>query len=226
MSKAKRLKQIGKIALEYDALHGLTPVKMRLMFEALGPTFVKVGQILSMRSEILPESFCAELSKLRADADPMPYAIVLGTLENEYQRPIDEIFEHIDTTLLGSGSLAQVHRATLENRRGRGLRCSGRGRAPNNGAGTSRSCARSPRARRKIMHSSQVVDFRGVVEKWWETFDEETNFRQRGRNLAEFKRFCCTMRTWTARRRSLTCAPSTCSSCNTSTAYRSRIRAS
>ena len=188
MSKAKRLKQIGKIALEYDALHGLTPVKMRLMFEALGPTFVKVGQILSMRSEILPESFCAELSKLRADADPMPYAIVLGTLENEYQRPIDEIFEHIDTTPLGSASLAQVHRATLKTGEDVAVKVQRPGVRETMAQDVSimRSLAKGAT---KIMHSSQVV-FRGVVEELWETFDEETNFLNEARNLAEFKRFC------------------------------------
>ena len=67
--KIKRLGQITRIVEQFDVLHGLTPVKMRLMFEALGPTFVKVGQILSMRSEILPQSFCDELAKLRADAE-------------------------------------------------------------------------------------------------------------------------------------------------------------
>ena len=55
--KLKRLAQIAQIVNQFDIVHGLTPVKMRLMFEALGPTFVKVGQILSMRSEILPQSF-------------------------------------------------------------------------------------------------------------------------------------------------------------------------
>ncbi len=62
--KIKRLGQITRIVEQFDVLHGLTPVKMRLMFEALGPTFVKVGQILSMRSEILPQSFCDELANL------------------------------------------------------------------------------------------------------------------------------------------------------------------
>ena len=51
-NKLKRLWQIARIANQFDVIHGLTPVKMRLMLEALGPTFVKVGQILSMRSEI------------------------------------------------------------------------------------------------------------------------------------------------------------------------------
>ena len=104
--KLRRLAQIAQIANKFDVVHGLTPVKMRLMLEALGPTFVKVGQILSMRSEILPQSFCDELSKLRADADPMPYSTVLQVLEDEYGRPVDEIFDHIDPTPLGSASLA------------------------------------------------------------------------------------------------------------------------
>lgn len=85
--KIKRLGQITRIVEQFDVLHGLTPVKMRLMFEALGPTFVKVGQILSMRSEILPQSFCDELAKLRADADPMPYSTVLDVLAAEYGVP-------------------------------------------------------------------------------------------------------------------------------------------
>ena len=78
--KLKRLAQIAQIVNQFDIVHGLTPIKMRLMFEALGPTFVKVGQILSMRSEILPQSFCDELSKLRADADPMAYGTVFRCL--------------------------------------------------------------------------------------------------------------------------------------------------
>ena len=53
-----------------------------------------------MRSEILPQSFCDELAKLRADADPMPYQIVVDTLTQEYGRPIDEVFARIDPTPL------------------------------------------------------------------------------------------------------------------------------
>ena len=107
--RLKRLEQIIRIANQFDAIHGLTPVNMRLMFEALGPTFVKVGQILSMRSEILPQPFCDELAKLRANADPMPYQTVLDTLSHEYGKPVKDIFKSIDSTPLGSASLAQVH---------------------------------------------------------------------------------------------------------------------
>lgn len=181
-SKVKRLHQIGKIAVQFDALKGLTPVKMRLMFEALGPTFVKVGQILSMRSEILPQPFCDELAKLRADADPMPYSIVLETLENEYQRPVDEIFATIDSTPLGSASLAQVHRATLLTGEDVAVKVQRPGVRETMAEDVSimRSLARGAT---KIMHNAQVVDFQGVVEELWDTFDEETNFLNEARNL-------------------------------------------
>lgn len=188
-SKIKRLKQITKIAIQFDALKGLTPVKMRLMFEALGPTFVKVGQILSMRSEILPASFCTELAKLRADADPMPYSVVLATLENEYQRPISDIFASIDETPLGSASLAQVHRATLVTGEDVAVKVQRPGVRETMAEDVSimRSLAKSAT---KIMHNSQVVDFQGVVEELWDTFDEETDFLNEAHNLSEFKRFC------------------------------------
>lgn len=188
-SKAKRLHQIGKIAMQFNALQGLTPVKMRLMFESLGPTFVKVGQILSMRSEILPQSFCNELSKLRADADPMPYEVVIKTLENEYKRPVGEIFSYIDPTPLGSASLAQVHRATLLNGEDVAVKVQRPGVRETMAEDVSimRSLAKGAS---KIMHNAQVVDFKGVVEELWETFDEETNFLNEARNLCEFKRFC------------------------------------
>ena len=64
--KLKRLGQILRIARQFDIFHGLTPVKMRLMLEALGPTFVKAGQILSMRSEMLPASFCKKARSVSA----------------------------------------------------------------------------------------------------------------------------------------------------------------
>ncbi|WP_022860354.1 ABC1 kinase family protein [Bifidobacterium magnum] len=188
-SKIKRLRQIVKIAMHYDALKGLTPVSLRLMFEALGPTFVKAGQILSMRSEILPQPFCDELAKLRSDADPMPYNVVIETLEKEYGRDIDEIFEHIDTTPLGSASLAQVHRATLKTGEDVAVKVQRPGVRITMAEDVSimRSIAKGAT---KVIHSSQIVDFQGVVDELWETFDEETNFLSEARNLCEFKRFC------------------------------------
>lgn len=186
--KIKRLGQITRIVEQFDVLHGLTPVKMRLMFEALGPTFVKVGQILSMRSEILPQSFCDELAKLRADADPMPYSTVLDVLAAEYGRPADEMFAHIDPKPLGSASLAQVHRATLKTGEDVAIKVQRPGVREIMAQDVSimRSIAK---AATKVIRTSQIVDLKGVVEELWDTFESETDFLIEARNLAEFKRF-------------------------------------
>lgn len=187
--KIKRLGQITRIASQFDVVHGLTPVKMRLMLEALGPTFVKVGQILSMRSEILPQSFCDELAKLRADADPMPYQTVVDTLSHEYRRPVEEVFAHIDPTPLGSASLAQVHRAKLTTGEDVAVKVQRPGVRETMALDVAimRSIARIAT---KVMSTAQVVDLSGVVEELWDTFESETDFLVEARNLAEFKRFC------------------------------------
>ena len=191
--RLKRIQQIWKITRQFDLLHGLTPVKMRLMFEALGPTFVKVGQILSMRSEMLPQSFCDELAKLRADADPMPYSVVLDTLAAEYGRPVTEIFRHIDPTPLGSASLAQVHRATLVTGEDVAVKVQRPGVRDTMAQDVSimRSVARYAT---KFVHAAQVVDLQGVVEELWDTFEAETDFLIEARNLRDFKQFCASYR--------------------------------
>ncbi len=223
--KLRRLAQIAQIANKFDVVHGLTPVKMRLMLEALGPTFVKVGQILSMRSEILPQSFCDELSKLRADADPMPYSTVLQVLEAEYGRPVDEMFDAYrpHTARLGS-AFAQVHRATLLTGEDVAIKVQRPGVRETMAQDVSimRSIAK---AATKMMRSAQVVDLYGVVEELWDTFESETDFLIEARNLANSSVSANATNTWTARRRTRNCAPSTWWSWITSKASPSPIRA-
>ena len=99
--RLRRLREIVHILREHKIFNGLTPVKLRLVLEALGPTYVKVGQILSMRSEMLPQEFCDELVKLRANANPISYETILSVLEQEYKKKPEEIFLSIDPTPLG-----------------------------------------------------------------------------------------------------------------------------
>ena len=98
-ARLARILQMLSIVRKYDVLQGLTPTTLRRMLEELGPTFVKAGQILSMRSEILPQSFCNELSKLRTEVEPMSRETVIQTLRAEYQTPIEEIFDAIDDVM-------------------------------------------------------------------------------------------------------------------------------
>ncbi len=99
---------------EKEAIHRLSqPERLRCACEELGPTFVKMGQILSMRPDLLPLPFREELSKLQDDVPPVTFAEVKTVIETELGCPVEQAFEEIETEPLGAASIAQVHRARL-----------------------------------------------------------------------------------------------------------------
>ena len=186
-AKLARLREIVSIASRYDMLHGLTPRSFRRLLEELGPTFVKAGQILSMRSEILPEEFCQELTKLRTDVEPMDRNTMLDTLRAEYDRPLEEIFDAIDDVPLGSASVAQVHKA----RRVSGELVAIKVQRPHvrelmaQDISIMRSLAKRVVS---LMPDEQFLDIQSVVDELWQSFLEETDFLVEARSLAEFRR--------------------------------------
>ncbi len=91
------------------------PQRLRQAFEELGPTFVKLGQLLSTRTHLLPPAFTAELAKLHDEVPPIPFDEVLAVLHSELKRPHTEFFLSIEATPIGSASIAQVHRAVRVN---------------------------------------------------------------------------------------------------------------
>jgi ubiquinone biosynthesis protein len=88
-------------------------VRLRLALDDLGPTFVKFGQVLSTRSDILPEGVLSELQKLQDTAKPMPAGVAQKIIERELGAPVDEVFASFDPVPLGSASIGQVHKAVL-----------------------------------------------------------------------------------------------------------------
>lgn len=87
--------------------------RLRLVAEELGPTFVKLGQLLSMRPDVLPPALILELRKLQDRVSPLPFAKMKPVLEKELPGAIDSIFSAFDETPIASASLAQVYAATL-----------------------------------------------------------------------------------------------------------------
>ena len=105
LKNGKRFGEILAILKKHQFAQGMTPEKLRSIFEDLGPTFVKFGQILSMRSDILPREYCAALERLRTDVTPMPPEQVGRIISQRYDRPWQEIFSHISYVPLGSASM-------------------------------------------------------------------------------------------------------------------------
>lgn len=91
----------------------LTPQKLRELFEALGPVFIKLGQILSTRQDMLPASWTSELEKLQSSVVPLPWEVMSTRIEAALGRPCAEVFASIDEKPIGSASIGQVYRATL-----------------------------------------------------------------------------------------------------------------
>ncbi|MCU7929672.1 MAG: ubiquinone biosynthesis regulatory protein kinase UbiB [Candidatus Thiodiazotropha sp. (ex Codakia rugifera)] len=91
------------------------PVRIRRSLEDLGPIFVKFGQILSTRRDLLPDDLARELAKLQDRVPPFPGNKARTIIEKSYGQPIDELLEAFDENPLASASIAQVHTARLKN---------------------------------------------------------------------------------------------------------------
>jgi len=88
--------------------------RIRLVLQDLGPTFVKLGQIMSTRSDILPADIVQELKKLQDDVAPFPAEDARKMVEDSLGAPVEEIFASFEAEPLACASVAQVHEATLE----------------------------------------------------------------------------------------------------------------
>jgi len=89
------------------------PEHVRLALEELGPTFIKLGQIVSTRADLLPPDYQAELKKLQDAAPPISASIVREVLVEELGQPIEDVFASFDDVPLAAASIGQVHAATL-----------------------------------------------------------------------------------------------------------------
>lgn len=92
-----------------------TPQRVRKVLEELGPTFVKLGQVLSTRPDLIPIELADELTELQKNVAPFPFEQVREIVEAELDRPLKEVYEKFEETALAAASIGQVHRATLRD---------------------------------------------------------------------------------------------------------------
>ena len=113
--KRRSAEILGVFAKHNFYANGLTPEELRSTMEDLGPTFVKIGQIMSSRVDLLPESYCKELEKLRQNVQELDPALARAVIEQETGKKIDEIYKEFRDKPLGSASIGQAHYAVLKD---------------------------------------------------------------------------------------------------------------
>jgi len=89
--------------------------RVRMAFEELGPTYVKLGQVLSTRPDLVPVDFTNELSKLQDNVPPFAFSEAKETIETEFGSPLEELFDFFDELPFASASIGQVHKAGLKD---------------------------------------------------------------------------------------------------------------
>ncbi len=90
------------------------PVRLRKSMEELGGAYIKLGQLLSIRPDLVPQEYCDEFAKLQDEVPPEPLSTVETVISQEFEKPVKDLFSHIDPRPLGSASVAQVHKARLK----------------------------------------------------------------------------------------------------------------
>lgn len=124
--------------------------RLRLALEALGPIFVKFGQLLSTRRDLIPTDIADELAKLQDQVPPFPSAQAVALLEAAYGKRLSEVFTRFDETPIASASVAQVHFAVLPN-----------------GHEVAVKILR-PGIRHTIEHDISLLQIcAGLIERWW-----------------------------------------------------------
>ena len=125
--------------------------RLRLALETLGPIFVKFGQLLSTRRDLIPTDIADELAKLQDQVPPFPSAQAVALLEETYGKALQDVFAEFDETPVASASVAQVHFAVLPDRREVAVKIL------------------RPNISQIITHDVALLDIcAGLIERWWE----------------------------------------------------------
>lgn len=181
-----RLSEIIAVIKKYRLTKDITPENVRLALEELGPTFVKMGQILSSRDDLIPKEFCNEFQKLKHSVKPMPYETVEEILTREYDCPPSEIYQEINKIPVGSASIAQVHKAVLKTGEVVAIKV----RREN----IEELMERDARLLKKVislLHLNKIfgdiINLTQVIDEMYDRAKEEMNFHTEKKHIEEFR---------------------------------------
>ena len=184
-SPSVRMREILRILRQRDVVHGVPPEKLKDILEDLGPFYVKMGQLMSLHSDVLPMEYCVQLRKLHADVRPMPFDEVKAQIRAAYGREAMEIFAGIDPTPLGSASIAQVHKARLPNGRPVVVKVQ-RPLVRETVAQDINLLKKAIRISRAVTDRKNNIDLLAVLDELWRTICQETDFVQEAEHLRIF----------------------------------------
>ena len=161
--------------------------RLRETLDELGPTFVKFGQLLSTRPDVVPPDIVVELRKLQDDVSPFPFAQVEQVINEELGQPIERLFVEFVEQPIAAASIGQVHEAVLPNGRRVAVKVQ-RPTAPRQIEADLLSFTRLRRSRRTASGRSTSSMPQSLVDEFARSMREELDYRQEARNAKTFHR--------------------------------------
>ena len=184
---SERFREIKDVLRKNQITRGVTPEKLRMILEELGPTYIKLGQIMSLHSDFLPKAYCDELLKLNSDVTPMPFDDVEDVINHSYGQDWRELFQFIEEAPLGSASIAQVHRARLKNGEEVIIKVERKG-IYDTLARDIGLLHRLVKLIPPVGDFKNLVDLDMVLDELWSVAQEEMDFLKEAANMDEFSR--------------------------------------
>jgi ubiquinone biosynthesis protein len=158
---------------------------LRDMLDELGPTFVKFGQLLSTRPDIVPPDIISELRSLQDDVRSFPFAEVERTVQEDLGQPIERLFTEFEVAPLAAASIGQVHRATLPNGRQVVVKVQ-RPNAPKQIEADLSLLYQAARLAKERIRALDFIDTNDIVDEFARSIRQELDYRLEGRNADAF----------------------------------------
>jgi ubiquinone biosynthesis protein len=161
--------------------------RLREMLDELGPTFVKFGQLLSMRPDVLPPDIIAELRGLQDDVRPFSFELARQAIEDELDQPLERLFVEFEEVPMAAASIGQVHRALLPNGHRVAVKVQRPG-APRQIEADLSLLHQAARIAKERVRALDFIDTHELVDEFARSIRQELDYRLEARNADTFRR--------------------------------------